>query len=204
MTGLRPIHPTLRDKPILHLDATLRPELAARVLPGLEVHEVEAAAPHMALRLVTGSFGKGALCPEPRPRPGRGAAAGEPARARSSTTSRWQARRVAPGRVLVVTYKACEAAFAGIPGVETGHFNAIAGLDVYRDVRLLVVVGRPLPSDARWRRSSARCSAICPRAATPRAFAACACATAAAARCGSGRMPTTRPSCCARRSATTR
>jgi len=31
--------------------------------------------------------------------------------------------------------------------VETGHFNAIAGLDAYRDVRLLVVVGRPLPSD---------------------------------------------------------
>ena len=50
--------------------------------------------------------------------------------------------------MLVVTYKACEAAFEDIPGVETGHFNAIAGLDVYRDVRLLVVVGRPLPSDA--------------------------------------------------------
>ena len=50
--------------------------------------------------------------------------------------------------MLVVTYKACEAAFEGIPGVETGHFNAIAGLDAYRDVRLLVVVGRPLPSDS--------------------------------------------------------
>ena len=50
--------------------------------------------------------------------------------------------------MLVVTYKSCEAAFEDIPGVETGHFNAIAGLDAYRDVRLLVVVGRPLPSDA--------------------------------------------------------
>ena len=56
----------------------------------------------------------------------------------------------------------------------------------------------------RWRRSPARCSGTCPRAATATSCAACGCATAAAARCGSGRMPTTRPSCCARRSATTR
>ena len=27
------------------------------------------------------------------------------------------------------------------------HFNAIAGLDAYRDVRLPIMVGRPLPSD---------------------------------------------------------
>ncbi len=53
---------------------------------------------------------------------------------------------MAPGEVLVVTYKAIEAAFAGIEGVRTAHFNAIAGLDQYRDVRLLIVVGRPLPS----------------------------------------------------------
>ncbi len=30
--------------------------------------------------------------------------------------------------------------------VSTGHFNAIAGLDAYKDVRLLIVIGRPLPS----------------------------------------------------------
>ena len=162
------------------------PSSRGRVLPGLEVQEIDAAAPHMALRLVAGSFGKGALCPEPGLDPAESAAAGEPARARSSTTSRWQARRVAPGRVLVVTYKACEAAFADIPGVETGHFNAIAGLDAYRDVRLLVVVGRPLPS--RCRAGAARRRAVpapARRAATPPSFAACGCATAAAARCGS-------------------
>ena len=101
----------------------------------------------MALRLVAGSFGKGTLCPEPDLDPAE-------AQRRANRLAEvvdyvaWQARRFAPGRVLVVTYKACEAAFENIPGVETGHFNAIAGLDVYRDVRLLVVVGRPLPSDA--------------------------------------------------------
>ncbi|HMR36561.1 hypothetical protein [Amaricoccus sp.] len=144
VSGLRAIHPTLRDKPILHLDATLRPGLALRVLPGLEVVEAEAAMPHMELHLVAGSFGKGVLCPDP-------ALSATEAQRRANrleevvTYVRWLARRLSP--VLVVTYKDCEDAFAGIPGVSTGHFNAIAGLDGYRGVRLLVVVGRPLPSD---------------------------------------------------------
>ena len=102
----------------------------------------------MSLRLVVGRFGKSSALP---------AAAARSAAEAQRRANRlrevvdyvaWQARRVAPGRVLVVTYKACEAAFERIAGVETAHFNAIAGLDAYRDVRLLVVVGRPLPSDA--------------------------------------------------------
>jgi hypothetical protein len=147
LNGLRSIHPTLRDRPILHLDATLRPELAKAVLPGLEVHKIEAAAPHMTLRLVAGSFSKSRLCHEPN-------LDQMEAQRRSNRLAEvvdyvgWQVPRFAPGRVLVITYMACEAAFAGISGVETGHFNAIAGLDAYRDVRLLVVVGRPLPSHA--------------------------------------------------------
>ena len=48
--------------------------------------------------------------------------------------------------MLVITYKDCEAAYAGIPGVETAHFNAVAGLDRYKDVAALIVIGRPLPS----------------------------------------------------------
>ena len=54
---------------------------------------------------------------------------------------------MAPRRLLVVTYQSIEAAFADIPDVEVAHFNAIAGLDRYRDVAALVVVGRPLPQD---------------------------------------------------------
>jgi hypothetical protein len=145
--GVQAIHPTLRDKPVLLLDATLRPELARCALPRLEVHEIDASAPHMSVRLVTGSFGKGRLCPDPR--------AGDTENRRRANRLaevvdyvRWQAGRVAPRRVLVVTYKDIEDAFSGIRGVETAHFNAIAGLDAYRDVRLLIVVGRPLPSHA--------------------------------------------------------
>ena len=49
--------------------------------------------------------------------------------------------------MLVVTYKDCETAFLDIPDVAVAHFNAVAGLDVYRDVAMLIVVGRPLPRD---------------------------------------------------------
>jgi hypothetical protein len=146
VTGVKAIHPTLRDKPVLHLNATLRPDLTRCVLRDLEVREVEAAAPHATIRLVSGSFGKGQLCVGSR----RDTAEAQRRANRLGEVVvyvRWQAVRVAPGRVLVVTYKDVEDVFARIPGVEVGHFNAIAGLDLWRDVRLLIVVGRPLPSD---------------------------------------------------------
>lgn len=145
------LHMNLTGRPILQLDATLRPELARAVLPGLDVVEIEAEAPSMAVRLVAGRFGKRALSPT-------GSASSEE-RARLARRLgecvdyvRWHTRRVAPGRVLVATYEDIEPAFADIPGVETAHFNAIAGLDAFRDVRLLVAIGRPLPPEREVRR----------------------------------------------------
>ncbi|MEE3099481.1 MAG: hypothetical protein VX463_06885, partial [Pseudomonadota bacterium] len=140
---VKPVHPNFRGIPVLHLDATLRPALARTILPDLSINEIEADASHMHLRLVAGSFGKGAVVPQeglgPEERGRR-----ERRLAECVDYVRWQARRVAPGRALVITHKGIEAAFSGIPGVSTAHFNAIAGLDAYRDVRLLIVVGRPL------------------------------------------------------------
>ena len=143
---LHRLHPGFAAKPVLHLDATLRPELAETVLPGLQVSAITAEAPHMSLTAVQGSFGKATLCADPL------AATSENQRRANRLQEcvdhvRWEARRVAPGRVLVVTYMACEAAFLGLPGVDVVHFNAIAGLDAYRDVALLIVIGRPLPPD---------------------------------------------------------
>ena len=143
--GIETIHPGLAGLPILHLDATLRPEIANTVLPGLEVTSVEAAAPHMAVRLVTGSFGKSTLVEDPH------ANAAENTRRRNRLEEcvdyvRWQARRH-PGGVLVATHMGCEQAFAGIDGVDTVHFNALAGLDTYKSVACLIVIGRPLPRD---------------------------------------------------------
>lgn len=144
MTGLATIHPNLRGKPVLHLDATMRPEIAGRLFPGLEVTSIEVAAPHMHVRLVAGRFGKAALIEDGRQNPE------ENARRRRHLAEvvdyvRWQALRVAPGRSLVITYQSCEAAFADIPGVETAHYNAIAGIDAWRDVAQIILVGRPLP-----------------------------------------------------------
>ena len=144
--GVRSVHPTLHDIPVLHLDATLRPELARSVLPRLQVTEIDAEAPHMTLRLITGGFGKTAIIGDSHASPEENA---RRAHKLSDVVAHvaWEARRVRPGRTLVITYKDCEAEFEGIPGVVTAHFNAIAGLDAWKDVGLLIVVGRPLPSD---------------------------------------------------------
>jgi hypothetical protein len=150
--GLRPIR-ILRRKPmandlarlpILHLDATLRQELAEVVLPGLEVSTVEARAPYQYVRLISGSFEKNTLCPDSR------LAAAENQRRANRLQDcvdyvRWHAQRH-EGRILVITYKAIETAFAAIPGVEVAHYNAVAGLDGWGDVSALFLIGRPLPS----------------------------------------------------------
>lgn len=138
------LHPALKGKPVLHLDATLRPELAKTIFPALSAENVEVMAPHMRVRHVHGSFGKSMLCPS------AGLADDEAQRRKNRLSEcvdyvRWHARRVAPGRVLVVTYKAIEDAFAGIENVNVAHFNAVAGLDCYKDVALLISIGRPLP-----------------------------------------------------------
>ncbi|QDC10092.1 hypothetical protein FHY55_12910 [Oceanicola sp. D3] len=141
---VRSLHESLRGRPVLHLDATLRPDLARLVLPGLQVEEIEVAAPHMRVRQVVGSFGKSMLCQAPGLTP-------EEAKRRENRLGecvdyvRWQAAIHRNERVLVVTYKAVEQAFQGIPGVETAHFNAVAGLDAFKDVRQLIVIGRPMP-----------------------------------------------------------
>ncbi|WP_189413562.1 bifunctional DNA primase/polymerase [Neogemmobacter tilapiae] len=47
--GLHQFDPALAKLPILHLDATLRHDLAETVLPGVEVTEITAEMPHMLL-----------------------------------------------------------------------------------------------------------------------------------------------------------
>lgn len=146
VTNLSRVEPDLAHLPLLHLDATLRPKLAATILPDLEIVEAIAAMPHMRLTAVQGGFGKATLIEDPKASPD------ENQRRRNRLRDcvdhvRWEAARVRPGRTLVVTYKQIEPAFARIPGVVTGHFKAIAGLDTYKDVALLIIIGRPLPTD---------------------------------------------------------
>ncbi|TNE57496.1 MAG: hypothetical protein EP341_04015 [Sphingomonadales bacterium] len=141
---IRCLHESLRGKPVLHLDATMRTELIRTILPELPVERIDVAAPYMHVRHVQGSFGKSMLCPMP------GLAPDESRRRANRLREcvnyvRWHARRVHPKPVLVVTYMAVETAFDGIPNVEVAHFNAVAGLDCYKDVAMLISIGRPLP-----------------------------------------------------------
>ena len=141
----RPMNAPIASLPILHLDATLRPDLVKRLLPEIRTVTIDADAPNQHVRLIAGRFSKSTLLAGM-------ANVAEPTLARSSLLDdcvayvRWHAARHATGRVLVVTHKDCEPAFAGLANVETAHFNAVAGLDVYRDVGALIIIGRPLPS----------------------------------------------------------
>ncbi len=140
----------LNNLPLLHLDATLRPDIAMAVLPGLDVTTIEAKAPNQHVRLIAGRFGMGSLCPDPRAE--QAEANRRANRLRECVDYvRWHALRHAPGRCLVIAYKAIEPAFAEIPDVEVAHYNAVAGLDVWGDISCLFLIGRPLPSSVELR-----------------------------------------------------
>jgi hypothetical protein len=140
----RRLNRALSGLPILHLDATLRPDLATALLPGMRFETVEAEAPHMKVTLVEGRFSKSALDANTARTPDQKQAC-QRRLADVVTQVEWRARIMTPGRTLVITHKAIEESFAGLPDVDTAHFNAIAGLDIYKDVAQLIVVGRPLP-----------------------------------------------------------
>ena len=134
------IREEITDLPILYLDATMRADVVRHYLPRLSVlATVVAAAPHMRCHQITGGWGKTTLVQSDKAAP-----AENRGRARTVAELRDFVRANSGGNALVVTYKAIEQQFTE-PGIQTGHFNAMSGLDVYRDVRSLFIIGRPLP-----------------------------------------------------------
>jgi len=132
----------------LYLDATPRPALARRPLPRLEQRaHLDIEAPHVRVRQVPDA-------PTSRHKTdtvGR--------RKRDACTA-WrhlrdihayvqaEARCQDGRRVLVIAQEHAETAlrtFTWRPNVELAHFNAIKGLDWWRDVGAIIVLGRPLP-----------------------------------------------------------
>ncbi|SEN72696.1 Bifunctional DNA primase/polymerase, N-terminal [Loktanella fryxellensis] len=136
--------------PGLHLDATFRSALATPVLGPMREITIDAAAPHMAVTLIPGAFGKGRLVEGLEFSPGHQATARSGSLlARCIDYVRLVA--LACGKeeeILVVTNKDIEPVFWGLPKVSTAHFNAVAGIDAWKDVRTLIVIGRPLPRDS--------------------------------------------------------
>ena len=141
------------EAPILHLDATLRPELVQTYLPLIDIGApVAARQPHVRIRQVTGSpTSARALTP----------AADAPERDRKAAATRlrdlraWIALRArqchrpaARADLLVVGQKATIDALRATglpPRVEAVHFNALSGLDRWGDVGGMIVMGRTLP-----------------------------------------------------------
>lgn len=135
------------EAPILLLDATLPPDLVRAYLPRLETAEpVRVKAPFMEVRQVRGGWGKTTLLPGgmqvERDEEGQLV---RPLPRLLAELRDFVAGQTRGERSLVITYKAAEAAFVGLPGVEVAHFNDVAGRDEWRDVRHLFVIGRPRP-----------------------------------------------------------
>lgn len=139
--------------PTLLLDATLRLETVRPFYPSAElVADLAVDAPHQRVRQATDrAYSLAMLDPE-------GAKDAEERHRRMNrlrdlrVSIVTEARRVRPRRLLVVAQERIEAALHAMgplpSNVVTGHHNAVAGRDEWRDVGGLVVVGRTLPSPA--------------------------------------------------------
>ena len=144
----REVREAVTDGPILALDATMPVRIVQYFLPRLKVlADVQAAAPFLDTFQILGGWGKTTIIPAAR------ASRDENIR-REGLLCELRDFVVLHGgsNALVVTYDAIEGRFADLPGVRTGHFNAIAGLDTFGDVRSLFVIGRPLPQPTVHRR----------------------------------------------------
>lgn len=137
--------------PTLLLDATLRKELMTPFFPNVEITaDIAVVTPHQQIFQIQGiAFSKSRLL-------ATAASGTDEARRRGNRLAEvrsWiilQARRAAPGQVLVVLQQDIEAVFLAIgplpANVLTAHHNAVRGRDEWRDVAMLVVVGRTMPS----------------------------------------------------------
>ena len=127
--------------PVLVLDATMPMRIVRHYMPRLEVlADLQAAAPYLETFQIVGGWGKTSII--------QSSQASVEENCRRDGLLQEMRDFVAfhsGGNALVVTYEAIEDRFSNLPGVRTGHFNKIAGLDTFGDVRSLFVIGRPLP-----------------------------------------------------------
>ena len=136
------INKTLAGLPLIHADATMQIGIVRNYLPRLKLAlDLDVDAPHERItQLIGWPVGKSSL------------QAGERREGEEARVSRKRQRLVDAvrhlvrgRRGLVVTYKDIEADFHQIEGIEVAHFNAIEGIDRWRDVDVVVIIGRPLP-----------------------------------------------------------
>jgi hypothetical protein len=144
LNGRRDIHPRIADLPIIALDATLNLDIVQQFFPRTKLAlDLEVRAPHERVTQVVGlPVGKASLSPGKR-RPEE-----EQRVANKRERLLKVVRRLAAGRrCVVITNKELTPLFDGAgPNIEVAHFNAIEGIDRWRDVDVLITIGRPLPA----------------------------------------------------------
>ena len=141
----REVQEGIASRPMLLMDATMPLEIVRHFLPRVRLlGEMRAKAPHMRVIQVPGGWGKTSLIA------GKQATREERCRQDGVLEELADFVRLHGGhQAAVITYQALEDRFADLPGIRTGHFNAVAGSNEFQDVEHLFVVGRPLanPSD---------------------------------------------------------
>jgi putative DNA primase/helicase len=143
------------EGPVLHLDATLRPELVTPFLPDITIADpVRAREPHVRVRQVLGApTSAKALTPDDNaPERDKRSAVLRLREIGALIALRARALR-GQGRsgtdLLVIGQKAAMDALRArrLPtNAEAVHFNALSGLDRWRDVAGMIVLGRTLPA----------------------------------------------------------
>ena len=140
------IHPGWKS-PTLILDATLRPELVLPYFPWIKLVDTPAVSmPHATVALIEGA-----------PTTEHKAIAGKSAREKDKVTARnhqidlhrfLRLRSAGRRKVLMVAQQALEAKLLalGLPSrFDSAHHNAVAGLDCWKSVDQLYVLGRTAP-----------------------------------------------------------
>jgi hypothetical protein len=142
--GRRDIHKGIAALPVIALDATSNLDIVKHFFPRINFAlDLEVQAPHERVTQVVGlPVGKASLSPGKR-RPQE-----EQRVANKRERLLKVVRRLADGRrCVVITNKELTPLFDGAgPNIEVAHFNAIEGIDRWRDVDVLITIGRPLPS----------------------------------------------------------
>jgi putative DNA primase/helicase len=141
--------------PILHLDATLRPELVNPFIPEVTIAEpLMATEPHVRVRqILRAPVSAKALTPGEDAKP-RDRSAAENHRRQVSALIALRAaslrgRSASSPDLLIIAQKEAVDALraAGLPrNVQAIHFNALSGIDRWRSVAGLMVLGRTLPA----------------------------------------------------------
>jgi hypothetical protein len=140
----REIHERIAALPVIALDATLKLDIVKHFFASIDMAlDLEVQAPHERVIQVVGlPVGKASLLPGKR-RPEE-----EQRVANKRDRLLKVVRRLADGRrCVVITNKQLTSIFDGAEeNIEVAHFNAIEGIDRWRDVDVLITIGRPLPS----------------------------------------------------------